>query len=73
MASQQWYYRKGTARFGPVASADIKKMAAEGKLEPTDLLRGVGMTEWVSASKITGLFPKTESATSTKNSINRTA
>ncbi|MDR2757629.1 MAG: DUF4339 domain-containing protein [Planctomycetaceae bacterium] len=61
MAPQQWYYRKGTARFGPVSSADIKKMATEGKLEPTDLLRGVGMTEWVVASRVKGLFPKTAS------------
>jgi hypothetical protein len=67
MASQQWYYRKGTTRFGPVSSVDIKKMAAENKLEPTDLLRGVGMTEWVPASKIKGLFPKTESVSSTKS------
>jgi hypothetical protein len=69
MAPQQWYYRKGTARFGPVSSADIKKMATEGKLEPTDLLRGVGMTEWVAASKIKGLFPKTESVLSPKTEI----
>jgi hypothetical protein len=60
MVSQQWYYRKGTARFGPVSSADLKTMATEGKLESTDLLRGVGMTAWIPASKIKGLFPKTE-------------
>ncbi|MDR0610094.1 MAG: GYF domain-containing protein [Planctomycetaceae bacterium] len=75
MASQQWYYRKGVARFGPVSSAEIKKMAAEGKLEPTDLLRGVGMTEWVPASKIKGLFPKTElesvSVSSTKSTLSQ--
>jgi hypothetical protein len=69
MVSQQWYYRKGTARFGPVSSADIKKMATEGKLEPTDLLRGVGMTEWVPASKVKGLFPKTASATPIKTEV----
>ncbi|MDR2438713.1 MAG: GYF domain-containing protein [Planctomycetaceae bacterium] len=70
MAPQQWYYRKGTARFGPVSSTDIKKMAAEGKLEPTDLLRGVGMTEWVAASRVKGLFPKTESVLPSKPESN---
>ncbi|MDR2114852.1 MAG: GYF domain-containing protein [Planctomycetaceae bacterium] len=72
MAVQQWYYRKGTARFGPVSSADIKKMATEGKLEPTDLLRGVGMTEWVAASKIKGLFPipQAKSVTPQKTEVN---
>ncbi|MDR1963175.1 MAG: GYF domain-containing protein [Planctomycetaceae bacterium] len=70
MTPQQWYYRKGTARFGPVSSSDIKKMAAEGKLVPTDLLRGVGMTEWIAASKVKGLFPKTEPAATPKPNKN---
>lgn len=64
MAAQQWYYRKDNARFGPVSSSELKKLAASGELAPTDLLRGIGMSEWVPASKIKGLFsapkPKAE-------------
>jgi len=55
--SSQWFYRKGTARFGPVSGAEIKKLAVAGELVETDLVRGVGMTEWVPASRIKGLFP----------------
>ena len=55
--SSQWFYRKGTARFGPVSGAEIKKLAAAGELVETDLVRGVGMTEWVPAARIKGLFP----------------
>jgi hypothetical protein len=54
--SSQWFYRKGPQRFGPVSGAEIKKLAAAGELVESDLVRGVGMTEWVPASKIKGLF-----------------
>lgn len=56
MAVQQWYYRKGKNRFGPVAGEDLKRMARSGELEPEDLLRGVGMSEWIPAGKVKGLF-----------------
>ena len=55
--SSEWFYRKGTARFGPVSGTEIKKLAAAGELKETDHVRGVGMTEWVPASRIKGLFP----------------
>lgn len=62
MAEQQWYYRKGKGRFGPVDSAELKRLATSGELAPEDLLRGVGMDEWVKAEKVKGLFaPKTPS------------
>lgn len=65
-APKQWYYRKGTARFGPVSTADLKTLAAKGKIEPNDLLRGVGMDQWVVASKVKGLFPSTPQQPATK-------
>ena len=61
--SSQWFYRKGTARFGPVSGTEIKKLAAAGELVDTDLVRGVGMTEWVPASRIKGLFPNSVAKT----------
>jgi hypothetical protein len=44
-------------------------MVSEGKLEPTDLLRGVGMTEWVVASRVKGLFPKAETVLPPKKEV----
>lgn len=65
-APKQWYYRKGTARFGPVSTADLKTLVGKGKIEPNDLLRGVGMEQWVPASKIKGLFPSVPNTTEIK-------
>jgi len=54
---QQWYYRKGNVRSGPINNAELKRKAAAGEILPTDLVRMVGLTEWVPASRVKGLFP----------------
>ena len=54
---QQWYYRKGNARSGPINSAELKRKAGAGEILPADLVRMVGLTEWIPASNVKGLFP----------------
>ncbi len=54
---QQWYYRKGNERFGPINSAELKKKADTGEILPDDLLRMVGLVDWIPAANIKGLFP----------------
>jgi len=54
----EWYYSAGDGvQRGPVDSSALKRLAASGRLSPTDLIWRDGMTEWASASKVNGLFP----------------
>jgi outer membrane protein assembly factor BamE (lipoprotein component of BamABCDE complex) len=55
--SQQWYYAKGGQRQGPVVDEELKRLAATGQLQASDLVWKEGMAQWVEASKIKGLFP----------------
>jgi TM2 domain-containing membrane protein YozV len=54
--SQEWYYAVDGDRQGPVAAADLKKMADAGKLKPEDLVWKDGMADWAPARSIKGLF-----------------
>ncbi|MCH8046425.1 MAG: DUF4339 domain-containing protein [Planctomycetes bacterium] len=57
MAEAHWYYSHGDEQLGPVTGSQLKKLAAEGKLAPTDLVWKEGMDDWVAASTIDGLVP----------------
>jgi hypothetical protein len=59
MANQWFYSRNGDMR-GPVTGAKLKALAEAGKLLPSDLIWKEGMSSWVSASKVKGLFPASE-------------
>lgn len=52
----QWFYSSGETQAGPVDSAGLKALVANGQLQPTDLLWRDGMPDWVPASKVPGLF-----------------
>ncbi|MBN1591326.1 MAG: DUF4339 domain-containing protein [Pirellulales bacterium] len=52
----QWYYARDDQRFGPLSTADIKRLADRGKLTPHDLVWREGMTDWTEAEQIKGLF-----------------
>src|SRR5262245_1355017 len=52
----QWYHAQGGQRFGPMSFDDLKRLAAEGKLQAGDLVFQTGTTSWVSASTVPGLF-----------------
>lgn len=57
----EWYYSAGDGvQRGPVDSAALKRLAASGRLSPSDLIWREGMTEWAPASKVNGLFPAVE-------------
>jgi hypothetical protein len=55
--AQEWYYSQNGQKRGPVSGADLKQLAASGKLQPTDLIWKQGMEKWVPARLVKGLFP----------------
>jgi hypothetical protein len=52
-----WFYSVGDTRQGPVTEDDLKRLAAEGKLQPSDLVWRDGMPDWVEARTVDILFP----------------
>jgi hypothetical protein len=54
---KQWYFNRGPKRFGPFSSAQLKQLAADGKLRPTDLIWKEGMPQPVPAGQASALFP----------------
>ncbi|RMG00144.1 MAG: DUF4339 domain-containing protein, partial [Planctomycetota bacterium] len=53
----EWYYAKNNERFGPVTSAELKQLAEANQLGPDDLVWREGMSDWVPARRVKGLFP----------------
>ena len=59
--SQQWFYSKdGKGKVGPVSSAELQALAKSGQLLSTDMVWKEGMSQWVAASAIKGLFANVE-------------
>jgi hypothetical protein len=57
MAIIEWHYTlNGQQVPVPVTSAQLKQLAASGQLQPTDLVWQEGMTGWVPAGSVKGLF-----------------
>lgn len=56
--AQQWHYAKGKQKHGPISSKQLKALAANGELEPTDLIFRDGMKGWKEARTVKGLFPQ---------------
>ncbi len=54
--SDQWHYMRGGNQGGPVSAAEIRNMAASGRLAPTDLLWNDGMTDWTPLERIPGFM-----------------
>lgn len=52
----QWFYAKDNQKCGPVDTAELKRLAANGELTPGDLIWKDGLKDWVPASKGKGLF-----------------
>jgi GYF domain 2/von Willebrand factor type A domain len=53
----QWYYTRGGQTFGPLPLAELRRLAAERRLRPDDLVAQEGNANWAAASTIRGLFP----------------
>jgi hypothetical protein len=58
MTTKVWHYSVDGERFGPVIPDELRRLAAKGDLGPTDLVWKQGMTDWIPASRIKGLFAK---------------
>lgn len=58
--AEQWYVGRQGNREGPMSSADLRRLAATGLLAPSDLVWRDGMTDWVAAGSIRGLFAVAE-------------
>jgi GYF domain 2 len=55
MASQ-WYVVQGNDDLGPMTTDELKRLAADGKIGPRDLVRKEGVSRWVLASAVDGLL-----------------
>lgn len=55
--AREWHYAIGGQRAGPVEPAELKSLAAAGRLGPDDLVWKPGLAEWVAARSVRGLFP----------------
>lgn len=54
--AKKWFYVSNGQQYGPVSSSELKRLADEGKLLPSDLVWKEGAPEWIPASKIRKLF-----------------
>jgi hypothetical protein len=54
--SNGWYYNDENRTFGPLSEEELKTLATSGKLKPTDKVRREGMTNWLPAGRVKGLF-----------------
>lgn len=55
----RWHYSQGGKQTGAVSWANLKEMALSGQLSPSDRVWKKGMSKWVSAEKVEGLFVAT--------------
>lgn len=60
--STEWHYSIDGEKHGPVSSAELKELAANGELSPSDLIWKDGMDAWVTANKVKGLFAATSAS-----------
>jgi hypothetical protein len=54
---EQWHYSEGNEKLGPVSRDELRAMAADGRLAPTDLVWRDGMSKWTEGKRVNGLFP----------------
>jgi|GEM_PF-2643657 hypothetical protein len=52
-----YYFGREGKQFGPFTKSQLKDLAAEGKIKQTDRIWKHGMTEWLPANRVKGLFP----------------
>ena len=54
--SDKWYIARNKKKHGPITWREVQNLAANGKLQPTDMLLQEGSKKWTQASSIAGLF-----------------
>lgn len=52
-----WFYSKDETRLGPVTEDELKRLATDGQLKPSDLVWRDGMPDWVEARTVSVLYP----------------
>ncbi len=57
-----WYYTSEGKQMDPVPLGELRALAKEGTLKPTDMVWKDGMPRWVRASSATELFPDPSSS-----------
>ncbi len=62
----QWFVQHGGKQYGPLTSANLKKLADEGKIVPTTSVRSGAEGAWVPASRVQGLFSTAPAPASAK-------
>lgn len=56
--AEQWHVSINGTQRGPLSSEQVRQLAARGQLQPTDHIWKDGMSDWVAASSVRGLFPQ---------------
>ncbi|GHT20901.1 hypothetical protein FACS189419_00940 [Planctomycetales bacterium] len=72
MAEQFFYYKSNGQEYGPYSGSQLKSMASQGTLQPTDQIRRED-SNWHPASKVQGLFDNNQSESSGVVSPQQTA
>ena len=65
MPEVQWYYARDDKQHGPVSGAELKQLAASGRLLAADLVWREGLEEWAPAGRLKGLFPDAKAGAAT--------
>jgi len=55
-----WYVKTSASDEGPISSAELKRRADQGRVEPETLVRRGSDDHWVAAHKVKGLFQQDE-------------
>jgi len=56
MSQIEWYYAKDDQPCGPISPVELRQFAAQGALREETLVWREGMSEWIPAGKVKGLF-----------------
>jgi uncharacterized membrane protein YhaH (DUF805 family) len=64
--AERWHVSINGAQQGPLTAEQVRVLAARGQLQPTDHIWKDGMSDWVTASSVRGLFPQQQPAAQRK-------
>lgn len=56
MSAVEWFFARDNKQQGPVSAVELRQLAQTGQLRQEDLVWREGMTDWLPAGKVKGLF-----------------
>jgi hypothetical protein len=62
---QEWYYLQNGQQHGPVSAAELHHLALTGKLQLGHMIWKQGMSQWVLAGSVPGVFPQPSAPSAT--------